>query len=132
MKKSRRAPLNGRLILVQSPLHIRRHPAAITLISTAYSGPVSRASTVARAGLASGETHASHTLFISAKLANKVKDAAISVETNLQESLRYKKGEVVSGGTFVCAACSEELKIEASGPIGACPKCGKEDFARKS
>ena len=48
-------------------------PAAITLISTVYSGPASRASTVARAGLASGATQASHSVFISAKLAMSAK-----------------------------------------------------------
>lgn len=66
------------------------------------------------------------------KLAKSVKDAAVTVETNLSETLRYKKGEVVSGGAFVCVACSQEQKVEASGPIPACPKCGKEDFKRKS
>jgi len=65
------------------------------------------------------------------KLAHRVKDAAVSVETNLQEALRYKKGEVVSGGTFVCVACSKELKLESSGPMPACG-CSKEDFTRKS
>ena len=65
------------------------------------------------------------------KLAHRVKDAAVSVETNLEEALRYKKGEVVSGGTFVCIDCKTELKLEASGPIPACAKCGKEDFRRK-
>jgi rubrerythrin len=64
-------------------------------------------------------------------LARNVKKAALSVETNLEETLRYKKGEIVSGGTFVCAACSQELKVETSGPIPACPKCAKEDFKRK-
>ncbi len=66
------------------------------------------------------------------KLAARVKETATTVETNLEESLRYKKGEVVSGGTFVCIACSEEQKVETSGPIPACAKCGKEDFRRKS
>lgn len=65
------------------------------------------------------------------KLANRVKDAALTVETNLQETLRYKTGEVVSGGTFVCAECSEEQKLETAAALAACARCGKEDFRRK-
>lgn len=65
-------------------------------------------------------------------LAKRVKETAISVETNLAEALHYKKGEIVSGGTFVCVACSEELKLEASGSIPSCARCAKDDFKRKS
>ncbi len=65
------------------------------------------------------------------KLVKSLKDAALSVETNLEETLHYKKGEVVSGGTFICVGCSQELKVETSGPIAACAKCSKEVFRRK-
>ena len=41
--------------------------AATTMISTRYSGAASPASTVARAGVLPGDTHLSHTAFISAK-----------------------------------------------------------------
>jgi hypothetical protein len=65
------------------------------------------------------------------KLVKSLKDTAVSVETNLEETLQYKKGEVVSGGTFVCVGCSTELRLETSGPIPPCPKCAKEVFKRK-
>jgi len=65
------------------------------------------------------------------KLAHRVKDAAVSVETNLEEALRYKTGEVVSGGTFVCTACKAETKLETSGAIPTCKSCGKDEFRRK-
>lgn len=65
------------------------------------------------------------------RIATLVKDKAEAVETNLSEILKYKKGDVVGGGTFLCAACSESLTVE-SGAIPACPKCGKEEFKRKS
>jgi hypothetical protein len=42
------------------------------MISTLYSGEASPASTVARAGVLPGDTHASHTAFISAKFAMSV------------------------------------------------------------
>ncbi|MBI3725337.1 hypothetical protein HY251_15500 [bacterium] len=66
------------------------------------------------------------------KLATRVKDAAVKVETNLADTLKYHKGDVVSGGTFTCTGCSEELKLTESGTIPACPKCGKVDFKRKA
>jgi hypothetical protein len=86
-----------------------------------------------------GEAWTSSEAFLSARdkgakflltLASRVKETALSVETNLEETLRYKKGEIVSGGTFLCVACSKEQRVEASGPIPACA-CGKEDFKRK-
>jgi hypothetical protein len=46
----------------------RAYFAAVTMISTLYCGAASRASTVARAGVLPGETQASHTAFISAKV----------------------------------------------------------------
>jgi rubrerythrin len=65
-------------------------------------------------------------------LAHRIKDAAETVEGNLEETLKYKKGELVSGGRFVCMACSAELKLEESGAIPSCPKCGKDDWKRKA
>jgi hypothetical protein len=66
------------------------------------------------------------------RIAHKLKDAAESVETNLEEAIRYKKGEVVSGGTFTCADCHEEQKVTEAGPLTLCARCGKEDFRRKA
>ena len=65
------------------------------------------------------------------KIAHAVKDAAESVETNLGEVLKYKKGDVVGGGQLVCNGCKETVTVE-SGPLAACPKCGNEEFKRKS
>ncbi len=65
------------------------------------------------------------------KLVHSVKETATSVETNLEESLRYRTGEVVTGGKFVCAACSQEQKIEAPAALVPCSLCGKNDFKRK-
>ena len=42
--------------------------AAVTMISTSNCGAARRTSTVARAGVFPGETQASHTAFISAKV----------------------------------------------------------------
>ncbi|MEZ0229189.1 MAG: hypothetical protein ACAI25_11240, partial [Planctomycetota bacterium] len=54
------------------------------------------------------------------KLVHRIKETATTVETNLQDALRYKTGEVVSSGAFVCTSCSQELKIETAGAIPAC------------
>jgi hypothetical protein len=47
---------------------LRSYRAAVTMISTLYLGAASLTSTVARAGVFPGETQASHTPFISAKV----------------------------------------------------------------
>ncbi len=65
------------------------------------------------------------------RIATRVKDAAEAVETNLEEILRYRKGEFVGGGRFVCTKCAEALVLEESGPIPAC-KCGHEEWKRKA
>jgi hypothetical protein len=52
---------------------VRRYRAAITMISTVFFGAASLASTVARAGVLPGDTQASHTAFISAKVLMSVR-----------------------------------------------------------
>jgi rubrerythrin len=66
------------------------------------------------------------------KLVHRIKETATTVETNLQETLSYKAGEVVSGGAFVCTSCSQELKVESADAIPTCAVCGKAEFKRKA
>jgi rubrerythrin len=66
------------------------------------------------------------------KAATRVKDAFEAIENNLEETLKYRQGELVGGGRFVCTACNAELTVAESGPVPACPKCGKDEFKRKS
>jgi hypothetical protein len=65
------------------------------------------------------------------KVASRVKDAFETLETNLEETLKYRKGEFVTGGRFICTSCTAELTLAETGNIPACPKCGKEEFKRK-
>lgn len=66
------------------------------------------------------------------KLATRLKDTFESIETNLEETLRYRKGEVVTAGRFVCASCANELTVAEAGALPPCPKCAKEEFRRKA
>jgi hypothetical protein len=63
------------------------------------------------------------------RLALKVKKAAGAIESNLEETLKYRTGDLVGKGTFVCVSCAKEVTVEA-GAIPACV-CGKDSFKRK-
>jgi rubrerythrin len=64
------------------------------------------------------------------KIAHKLKDAAVKVESNLEESLKYHQGEFAGAGVFACTSCNKELALKEAGTIPACG-CGKGDFKRK-
>jgi hypothetical protein len=48
----------------------------------------------------------------------------------LDESLKYKTGEITHGGEFVCTSCDAKIHLKQPGRIPPCPKCSKTEFRR--
>jgi hypothetical protein len=44
----------------------------------------------------------------------------------------YRTGEVTAPGAFECTVCGEEIRLETTGVIPACPKCKATSFRRKT
>ena len=53
-----------------------------------------------------------------------------SVGEKLENSLKYKTGEITHGGEFVCTSCESMIHLKKPGRIPPCPKCRKTEFRR--
>lgn len=62
--------------------------------------------------------------------------AAIGVGDWLEQTgrrldpVRYRSGDIVGAGNFECLQCREVVRLEASGHLAPCGKCGHVEFRR--
>ena len=52
------------------------------------------------------------------------------VGERLDDSLKYKTGEITHGGEFICTNCQGKIHLKQPGRLPPCPKCTKTEFRR--
>jgi hypothetical protein len=61
---------------------------------------------------------------------NAVGDWSKTFGKKLDQSLKYKTGEMTHGGAFDCTDCEGTIHLKQAGRIPPCPKCSKTEFRR--
>ncbi len=56
----------------------------------------------------------------------------LALERQLQQTVRYRTGEITGPGTLVCVSCGELLHFHKTSRIPPCPKCHHTVFKRWS
>jgi hypothetical protein len=66
-----------------------------------------------------------------AGMADQTSQALRDFAEQAREASRYHSGEVAAPGLLECTECGEPLRLEKTGRIPTCPKCGATTFQRK-